>query len=96
MQKTFTRPDNWRVFSRSLPVEMEKLGINTVGIIVLISVFMGMIMTMQTVMNTENPMLPRYSTGLVLRDTLLLEFSLTRSEERRVGKECRSRWSPYH
>src|SRR2546430_11431367 len=24
------------------------------------------------------------------------EYSLTRSEERRVGKECRSRWSPYH
>ena len=23
-------------------------------------------------------------------------YSLTRSEERRVGKECRSRWSPYH
>ena len=22
--------------------------------------------------------------------------SITRSEERRVGKECRSRWSPYH
>ena len=22
--------------------------------------------------------------------------SVTRSEERRVGKECRSRWSPYH
>ena len=25
-----------------------------------------------------------------------LQISLTRSEERRVGKECRSRWSPYH
>ena len=23
-------------------------------------------------------------------------FILMRSEERRVGKECRSRWSPYH
>ena len=23
-------------------------------------------------------------------------FTLERSEERRVGKECRSRWSPYH
>ena len=23
-------------------------------------------------------------------------LTLTRSEERRVGKECRSRWSPYH
>ena len=24
------------------------------------------------------------------------KHDLTRSEERRVGKECRSRWSPYH
>ena len=23
-------------------------------------------------------------------------FEVNRSEERRVGKECRSRWSPYH
>jgi phospholipid/cholesterol/gamma-HCH transport system permease protein len=77
MKKTFALPDNWRFFWRQLPREMEKLGINTVGIIVLISTFMGIIMTMQTIMNTENPMLPRYSTGLVLRDTLLLEFSST-------------------
>ena len=27
---------------------------------------------------------------------LLINFNVTRSEERRVGKECRSRWSPYH
>ena len=27
---------------------------------------------------------------------IALEEALTRSEERRVGKECRSRWSPYH
>ena len=26
----------------------------------------------------------------------LVRFLVTRSEERRVGKECRSRWSPYH
>ena len=29
-------------------------------------------------------------------DKKLEEQLLTRSEERRVGKECRSRWSPYH
>src|SRR5258708_4364384 len=28
--------------------------------------------------------------------TLPIIFGLSRSEERRVGKECRSRWSPYH
>ena len=27
---------------------------------------------------------------------MLLTLVTTRSEERRVGKECRSRWSPYH
>src|SRR5260221_4534789 len=31
-----------------------------------------------------------------LRHTITLESTQNRSEERRVGKECRSRWSPYH
>ena len=32
----------------------------------------------------------------MIKDELLLPFIDLRSEERRVGKECRSRWSPYH
>ena len=41
--------------------------------------------------------------ALAIREVLWLRITLTaaqislfRSEERRVGKECRSRWSPYH
>ena len=35
--------------------------------------------------------------NLYLNHTGSIDFKLlTRSEERRVGKECRSRWSPYH
>ena len=30
------------------------------------------------------------------RDEFVVLTGLYRSEERRVGKECRSRWSPYH
>ena len=33
---------------------------------------------------------------LIVRGTCLRIDRFTRSEERRVGKECRSRWSPYH
>ena len=33
---------------------------------------------------------------LVVPPTMLKKFATGRSEERRVGKECRSRWSPYH
>ena len=29
-------------------------------------------------------------------NSIPMEKRVTRSEERRVGKECRSRWSPYH
>ena len=35
-------------------------------------------------------------TGIFNWILLLTIFSAERSEERRVGKECRSRWSPYH
>ncbi len=77
MKKTFSKPDNTKMFFKQVPREIEKLGVDSIAIIVIISIFMGIIMTVQTVLNTENPMLPRYSTGLVLRDTFLLEFSST-------------------
>ena len=34
--------------------------------------------------------------GLALEGKKVLLVDTDRSEERRVGKECRSRWSPYH
>src|SRR5574344_675955 len=75
MQRTFSKPDNWRMFWRKLPKEMVKLGVDSIGIILIISLFMGAIMLMQTILNTESPFIPRYSTGLVLRYTMLLEFA---------------------
>lgn len=75
MKKAFSLPDNRRMFLKQIPRELEKLGTNSIAIIIIVSIFMGVIMTVQTVLNTENPMLPRYSTGLVLRDTFLLEFA---------------------
>lgn len=77
MKRVFNKPDNWKMFFRQLPKELEKLGLQSLPIVVIISVFIGAIMTIQTKLNTENPLLPTYSTGLVTRDTLLLEFSST-------------------
>ena len=36
-----------------------------------------------------------FPSGMLTVD-MLSDSGTTRSEERRVGKECRSRWSPYH
>ena len=43
----------------------------------IISIFIGAILTIQAKTNTENPLLPTYTTGLLTRETLLLEFSST-------------------
>ena len=37
-----------------------------------------------------------FKNGQKFSSIYILDLSLKRSEERRVGKECRSRWSPYH
>ena len=34
--------------------------------------------------------------GIIMAPVMMGLYGLLRSEERRVGKECRSRWSPYH
>ena len=43
-----------------------------------------------------NPSVPCPDKFTKAMQTLLAEEESVRSEERRVGKECRSRWSPYH
>ena len=77
MRRVFVKPDRWKMFWRQFPKELEKLGLESLPIVIIISIFIGAILTIQTKLNTENPLLPSYSTGLVTRDTLLLEFSST-------------------
>ena len=77
MRKVFSIPERWRIFSRQFAKEINKLGVESLPIVIIISVFIGAIMTIQTKLNTENPLLPAYTTGLATRDTLLLEFSST-------------------
>ncbi|MBS0010078.1 MAG: ABC transporter permease, partial [Bacteroidales bacterium] len=57
--------------------EMIYLGINSIGIVIIISVFMGAVITLQTAYNTDNPIYPRYLIGLGCRDSIILEFSST-------------------
>ena len=77
MGKVFRMPDKGRMFWRQMSKEMGKQGLESILITLIVSVFMGAIMTLQTKLNTENPLLPAYSTGLVTRDCILLEFSST-------------------
>lgn len=77
MGKVLRKPDKWWIFYREMVKEIEKIGLNSIWIVAIISTFMGAVITMQTAYNTENPFLPNYLIGVAARDSILLEFSST-------------------
>ena len=76
-KKVFSKPEKPAVYYKQTMHELVYLGLNSVGIITIISFFMGAVITLQTAYNTENPIYPTYLIGLGCRDSILLEFSST-------------------
>ncbi len=58
-------------------LEIEKVGINSIGIVLFISFFVGGVVSIQTAINMSSPLLPKYLVGLASRDSLILEFAPT-------------------
>jgi phospholipid/cholesterol/gamma-HCH transport system permease protein len=77
VKRVFGRPVKHRIFLNQIFKEMDTLGISSVGIVVIISFFMGAVITLQTAYNIEMPFIPKYTIGLAARDSILLEFSST-------------------
>jgi len=77
MQKVFKRPQKRNIFIQNIFFEIEKLGINSIIIVFIISVFMGAVITLQTAYNIELSFVPLYLVGLGTRDSMFLEFSST-------------------
>lgn len=75
MSRVFVRPDRWRLFLKSYLREMSKIGIDSIGIVLLISFFIGAVICIQIKLNIQSPWMPRFSTGYVTREIMLLEFS---------------------
>lgn len=75
--KVFHRPPKRRIFGNNLITEFENLGLNSIGIVVIISVFMGAVVALQVAYNTDNPLIPDYLVGYSTRQSMILEFSPT-------------------
>lgn len=77
LSQVFRRPEKHRIYIRQLFHEIDTLGVNSVWIVIIISVFIGGIMTIQFAYSMSNPIYPKTLVGLGTRDTLILEFSST-------------------
>lgn len=75
MGKTFTRPERMRMFFKQYVKELSQLGVNSIGIVLLISFFIGAVICIQIKLNIQSPWMPRFVTGFVTREIMLLEFS---------------------
>ncbi|MBR1838259.1 MAG: ABC transporter permease [Bacteroidaceae bacterium] len=75
MGRTFSRPERWRMFLRSYLQEMAQLGVDSIGIVLLISFFIGAVICIQIKLNIQSAWMPLWVSGYVTREIMLLEFS---------------------
>ncbi|MEM7163099.1 MAG: ABC transporter permease [Bacteroidota bacterium] len=77
MAKTFGRPEKGKVFRQRLVDEIDQLGIDSLGLVSIMSVFMGAVTTLQMAVHLENPLVPKSLIGFATRESMILEFSPT-------------------
>jgi len=77
LRQAFQRPEKQSIYFRQVMVEMDKLGLASVGIVAIISVFMGAVLAIQMAFNIDTPLIPSYTIGYVTRQSVELEFAPT-------------------
>ena len=77
MQKVFSRPEKMRIYYTRSMREMEALGLNSIGLTAIISVFIGSAVTLQMAITLESPFIPQFMIGYATREVMILEFSST-------------------
>nr|MBP7472656.1 ABC transporter permease [Prevotella sp.] len=72
---SLSRPERMRMFFKQYIKEMSQLGVNSIGIVLLISFFIGAVICIQMKVNIQSPWMPRWVSGYTTREIMLLEFS---------------------
>ncbi len=73
----FTKPENFKMYWKELMHQCVEIGIGSLGIVSIISVFMGAVSAAQTAYQLTNPLIPKSTLAQIVRDTVILEFAPT-------------------
>jgi len=77
MKGMFSRPENAKVYWKELMHQCSEIGIGSLGIVVIISFFMGAVSALQTAYQLTSPVIPKSTIAQIVRDTVILEFAPT-------------------
>ena len=75
MGRSIAVPERMRMFFKRYVKEMSQLGVDSIGIVLLISFFIGAVICIQMKVNIQSPWMPRWVSGYTTREIMLLEFS---------------------
>ena len=75
MGKVYSLPEKWRMYLKQYVKEMAQLGVDSIGIVLLISFFIGAVICIQIKLNIQSPWMPAFTTGYTTREIMVLEFS---------------------
>lgn len=73
----FSKPENWRVYWKEFVHQCYEIGIGSMGIVVIISIFLGAVTTVQTAYQLISPLVAKYVIAQIIRDSTFLELSPT-------------------
>ena len=73
----FSRPENGKMYWKEFMHQCNDIGIGSLGIVTIISVFIGAVSTLQTAYQLVSPLLPLTIIAQIVRDTVILEFAPT-------------------
>lgn len=86
LKAVFRRPEKWNIYRKEIFHEMNSIGVGSVGIIAIISIFLGMVTTVQTAFQLVSDLIPKSIIGSIVRDSTILELSPTISAIVLAGK----------
>ena len=75
--RMFTNRESFRVYFKLFFEECIQIGVKTLFLLIVISLFIGGVMVVQTASNLTNPLVPRYIIGTIVRDMTILEIAPT-------------------
>src|SRR5215213_5392553 len=73
----FSKPENGKMYWKEFMHQCNEIGIGSLGIVVIISVFMGAVSALQTAYQLTSPLIPKSTIAQIVRDTVILEFAPT-------------------
>ena len=73
----FTKPENWRMYWKEFMHQCVEIGVGALPIVVIISLFLGAVTTVQTAYQLVSPLVPAQTIAQIVRDSMILELSPT-------------------